>query len=40
MEKKERENFIGKGQMFVKRYSWDKMAETTLKVYEDCARLR
>jgi len=40
MDEKERQNFIGKGQMFVKRYSWDKMAETTLKVYEDCARLR
>lgn len=40
MDKKDRQNFIEKGQRFAKRYSWDKMAEQTLKVYEDCARLR
>jgi glycosyltransferase involved in cell wall biosynthesis len=36
----QREQQIKKGQLFVKRYSWVKMAKETLKVYESCNRLR
>jgi len=31
---------IKKGREFIKKYSWAKMAQQTLKVYEDCYRLR
>jgi glycosyltransferase involved in cell wall biosynthesis len=37
----DREKRIAKGKDFVKRYSWDKMAQETLKIYEessDCIR--
>jgi glycosyltransferase involved in cell wall biosynthesis len=40
MDTEVRAEFIIKGQEFAKGYSWDKMAGETLKVYEDCARLR
>ncbi len=33
MNKKEREDRISKGKEFVKRYSWTKMAQGTLKIY-------
>ena len=35
-----RANLIKKAQKFARRYSWDKMARTTLKVYESCVSLR
>jgi glycosyltransferase involved in cell wall biosynthesis len=35
MRNEEREMRIRKAQEFVKRYSWDKMARQTLKLYED-----
>ena len=35
-----REERIAKARDFVKRYSWNKMAQETLKIYESCARLR
>lgn len=35
-----REQMIKRGQRFIKRYSWSKMAKQTLKIYEDCNRLR
>lgn len=35
-----REERITKARDFVKRYSWNKMAQETLKIYESCARLR
>lgn len=31
-----RREMIKKGQQFVKRYSWDKMAKETLKIYKQC----
>lgn len=34
LPEKEREKIIKKGQKFIKRYSWAKMAKQTLKVYE------
>ena len=40
METKRRKRLIQKGQKFVKRYSWSKMAKQTLKVYEESNRLR
>jgi len=40
MDADTRTNFISKAQEFAKGYSWDKMAQETLRVYEDCARLR
>jgi glycosyltransferase involved in cell wall biosynthesis len=36
----ERSNWILGGQKFARRYSWFKMAKQTIKVYEDCYRLR
>ena len=36
MAKVERENIIKKNKSFIKIYSWTKMAEETLKVYESC----
>lgn len=36
----ERERIIKKGQQFIKKYSWDTMAEETLKIYEGSAGLR
>jgi len=35
-----RANKINKAKNFVKRYSWTKMAEETLKIYESCFSLR
>ena len=35
-----REERIAKARDFVKRYSWNKMAQETLKIYESCARIR
>jgi len=35
-----REERITKARDFVKRYSWNKMAQETLKIYESCARIR
>lgn len=40
METKRRERLIQKGQKFIKRYSWPKMAKQTLKVYEESYRIR
>lgn len=40
MDSSKRSRFIEKGQKFIKRYSWTKMAEQTLNVYESCNRLR
>ena len=40
MNTQTRTSFINKAQEFAKGYTWDKMAKETLKVYEDCARLR
>ena len=40
MDAQTRTNFIDHAQEFAKGYSWDKMAQETLIVYEDCARLR
>lgn len=40
MNPESKATFISNCQEFAKGYSWDKMAEETLKVYEDCARLR
>ncbi|MFV1917713.1 MAG: glycosyltransferase family 4 protein [Patescibacteria group bacterium] len=37
---KKRSKMIEKGQKFVNRYSWSKMARQTLKIYESSARLR
>lgn len=36
----EKENMIEKAYNFAKKYSWDKMAESTLEVYENCFSLR
>lgn len=40
MEQEKRDEIIKRGQEFIKRYSWSKMAKQTLKVYEDSASLR
>jgi glycosyltransferase involved in cell wall biosynthesis len=40
MEPVKRNELIEKARKFAKRYSWDKMARQTLKVYEDSSRLR
>jgi glycosyltransferase involved in cell wall biosynthesis len=41
MGRPERENRITKGKDFVKRYSWDKMAQETLNIYEEsCDSIR
>lgn len=40
MEKSERQERLTKAGKFAKRYSWDKMARETLKVYEDSVSLR
>ncbi|OGM02393.1 hypothetical protein A2115_02930 [Candidatus Woesebacteria bacterium GWA1_41_8] len=40
MEEGSRVDLIQKAQNFAKGYSWDKMAEETLRVYESCVRLR
>lgn len=40
MKPSARSEITKKGQEFIKRYSWAKMAQQTLKVYEDCYRLR
>ncbi|MBI2103661.1 glycosyltransferase family 4 protein [Candidatus Woesebacteria bacterium] len=34
MGQKEREKFINRGQRFIKRYSWSKMAKETVKIYK------
>ncbi len=39
IEKEKRILLINEGREFVKRYSWSKMAEETLKVYASCAGL-
>lgn len=39
MDVSRRKEIIKNGQKFASRYSWDKMAKQTLKVYEDCAGL-
>lgn len=39
MDPAKRKKLTKENQEFVKRYSWRKMAEETLKIYEDCARL-
>jgi glycosyltransferase involved in cell wall biosynthesis len=36
----ERERIVKKGQQFIKKYSWDTMAEATLKIYESSFSLR
>ena len=40
MDKEERNKIIQKGKELVNNYSWAKMAEETLKIYEGCNRLR
>lgn len=40
LSSQERQRIINNGQRFIKRYSWAKMAKQTLKIYEDCNRLR
>lgn len=40
MKEGDRKEKIEKSQKFVKRYSWTKMAEETLKLYESCDSLR
>ena len=40
IDKEKREEIISKSQSFIKRYSWRKMAEETLKVYESCSTVR
>lgn len=40
MNKEERRKRIEAGQDFIKRYSWRKMAEETLKIYASCFSLR
>jgi glycosyltransferase involved in cell wall biosynthesis len=40
MQEEDRRESIERAQKFAKGYSWDKMAKETLRVYEDCARLR
>jgi len=40
ISKEEREARISNAKDFVKRYSWHKMAQETLSIYENCARLR
>lgn len=40
MTKSERERIIKSSKKFINRYSWSKMANQTLKVYEDSYRLR
>jgi glycosyltransferase involved in cell wall biosynthesis len=39
MDTQKRREMIERNKEFVKKYSWSKMAEETLKVYEDCAGL-
>ena len=36
MEKEKREAVIAEAQKFVQKYSWSKMAQETLKIYESC----
>ena len=38
MSLEKRKKMIKKGQEFIKRYSWDKMAKETLKVYEEALK--
>ncbi len=40
MEESKRKGHILESQSFIKRYSWTKMAERTLKIYEDSAFIR
>jgi glycosyltransferase involved in cell wall biosynthesis len=40
MEQEKRNEIIKRGQEFIKRYSWSKMARQTLKIYENSAGLR
>ena len=40
LTKDKREQITNKAYEFAKKYSWDKMAETILKIYEDSASLR
>jgi|SRR3972149_3721583 len=40
MSKEERDARIAESKDFVKVYSWNKMAQETLAIYEDCASLR
>lgn len=40
MEQEKRNEIIKRGQEFIKRYSWSKMARQTLKIYENSASLR
>lgn len=40
MAKEERNKIIEEGRVFVKSYTWDKMAKLTLDVYESCSSLR
>lgn len=39
LNKRSRRERIEKAKRFAKRYSWDKMARETLKLYENCSRL-
>lgn len=39
LSSEERESIVSSANDFVKRYSWHKMAQETLRVYEDCASL-
>lgn len=39
MSAEKRNKLIIKGRNFAKRYSWSKMAQETLNIYEGCARL-
>lgn len=38
IDTKEREKIIKKGQKFIKRYSWSKMAKQTLRVYKEAVK--
>jgi len=40
MSQAKRFEIIETGKKFIRKYSWDKMAKETLKIYEDCDRLR
>ena len=39
MNNEVREKMIKQGELFVKRYSWSKMAQETLNIYESCVSL-
>jgi len=39
LEKNKKEKFIQRGNEFIKKYSWSKMAKETLSIYESCIGL-